>query len=57
MLFVSHDRYFIKQGADAILVFEKDKRIVHHFVLFKDQYGISHLLYEIPVMGLSLIHI
>lgn len=25
MLFVSHDRYFIKQVADAILVFEKDK--------------------------------
>ena len=26
------------------------KRIVHHPVFFKDQYGISHLLYEIPVM-------
>ena len=26
------------------------KRIVHHLVIFKDQYGIGHLLYEIPVM-------
>ena len=31
MLFVSHDRYFIKQVADAILVFEKDKVMYYPF--------------------------
>lgn len=31
MLFVSHDRYFIKQVADAILVFEKDKMMYYPF--------------------------
>lgn len=31
MLFVSHDRYFIKQVADAILVFENDKVMYYPF--------------------------
>lgn len=31
MLFVSHDRYFIKQVADAILVFEKNKVMYYPF--------------------------
>lgn len=31
MLFVSHDRYFIKQVADAILVFEKDRVMYYPF--------------------------
>lgn len=31
MLFVSHDRYFIKQVADAIMVFEKDKVMYYPF--------------------------
>lgn len=31
LLFVSHDRYFIKQVADAILVFEKDKVMYYPF--------------------------
>ena len=31
MLFVSHDRYFIKQVADAILVFEKDQVMYYPF--------------------------
>ena len=31
MLFVSHDRYFIKQVADAMLVFEKDKVMYYPF--------------------------
>ena len=31
MRFVSHDRYFIKQVADAILVFEKDKVMYYPF--------------------------
>lgn len=31
MLFVSHDRYFIKQIADAILVFEKDSVMYYPF--------------------------
>lgn len=31
MLFVSHDRYFIKQVADAILVFEKDSVMYYPF--------------------------
>lgn len=31
MLFVSHDRYFIKQVADAILVFENDKVMYYQF--------------------------
>lgn len=31
MLFVSHDRYLIKQVADAILVFEKDKVMYYPF--------------------------
>lgn len=31
MLFVSHDRYFIKQVADAVLVFEKDKVMYYPF--------------------------
>lgn len=31
MLFVSHDRYFIKQVADVILVFEKDKVMYYPF--------------------------
>ena len=31
MLFVSHDRYFIKQVTDAILVFEKDRVMYYPF--------------------------
>ena len=31
MIFVSHDRYFIKQVADAILVFENDKVMYYPF--------------------------
>lgn len=36
MLFVSHDRYFIKQVADAILVFENDK--VRYYPFGYDHY-------------------
>lgn len=31
LLFVSHDRYFISQVADALLVFEKDRVMYHPF--------------------------
>lgn len=52
ILFVSHDRYFVKKLAEALLVFEKDNAVFYDYTY--DEYQLKRAEGSLPLAGATI---